>query len=92
MVSEKHVDIPTNSTLKRLINSPTVACIAGSLVLWTTFGVRQSFGVFLIPITTGVGWDRATFSTAIGLLQILWGVSQPFLAFLAGIDHSAFIA
>ncbi|KAI7888338.1 major facilitator superfamily domain-containing protein [Mucor mucedo] len=68
---------------QRLIRSPVMACVAGCAILWVSFGIRQTFGVFLIPITTETGWHRSTYSIAAALLQLLWGFSQPFLVFLA---------
>lgn len=65
------------------MHSPWVAAFAGSMILWASFGIRQTFGVFLIPITTETGWSRTTFSIAAALLQLLWGFSQPFLVYLA---------
>jgi MFS family permease len=84
------------SLRERLLQSPTVACIAGAGILWVSFGIRQTFGVFLIPITQDTGWDRSTFSIAAALLQLFWGFSQPFLVYLAerkvGFGKSIFIA
>lgn len=71
------------SLLQRLVHSPLMSCVAGSAILWVSFGIRQSIGVFLIPITSETGWDRSTFSVAAALLQLLWGFSQPFLVYLA---------
>ncbi|KAI8082385.1 major facilitator superfamily domain-containing protein [Thamnidium elegans] len=68
---------------QRLIRSPLVSCMAGCIILWVSFGIRQTFGVFLIPITEETGWTRSTFSIAAALLQLLWGFSQPFLVYLA---------
>lgn len=74
---------PPLSLKHRLIHSPIMSCIAGCGILWVSFGIRQTFGVFLIPITHETGWDRSTFSIAAALLQLLWGFSQPFLVYLA---------
>lgn len=68
---------------QRLLHSPLMSCIAGCAILWVSFGIRQSVGVFLIPITAETGWDRSTFSIAVALLQLLWGFTQPFLVYLA---------
>lgn len=68
---------------QRLTESPVLSCIAGSVILWATFGIRQSVGVFLIPVTSETGWDRSTFSIAAALYQLLWGFSQPFIVYLA---------
>lgn len=79
-----------------MLKSPTIACIAGAGVLWVAFGIRQTFGIFLIPITESTGWDRSTYSIAAALSQLCWGFSQPFLVYLAerkvGFGKSVFIA
>ncbi|KAG0757421.1 hypothetical protein G6F57_010832 [Rhizopus arrhizus] len=69
--------------LQRMIESPLISCIAGCAMLWMSFGIRQTFGVFLIPITQETGWDRSTFSVATALLQLLWGFLQPFIVYFA---------
>ncbi|ORE03527.1 MFS general substrate transporter [Rhizopus microsporus var. microsporus] len=68
---------------QRLIDSPIVACVCGSAILWISFGIRQTFGVYLIPVTHETGWSRSTFSIAAALLQLLWGFGQPFIVYLA---------
>lgn len=87
---------PPLSLNQRLLNSPLMACIAGAAILWVSFGIRQTVGVFLIPITEDTGWDRSTFSIAAALLQLLWGFSQPFLVYLAerkiGFGKGIFVA
>ncbi|KAI8581271.1 hypothetical protein K450DRAFT_233937 [Umbelopsis ramanniana AG] len=70
-------------SLLRFPDSPFLSCVAGCIILWVFFGIRQSFGLLLLPITTEYGWDRSTFSIAAALLQLFWGVSQPFIVFLA---------
>jgi hypothetical protein len=79
-----------------MVQSEVVACISGALVLWVSFGIRQTFGVFLVPITSETGWSRSLFSVAAALYQLLWGLSQPFLVYLAerkiGFGKSIFIS
>ena len=58
--------------------------IAGSLILFITVGTRQSFGLFLAPMSSELGWGREVFSFAIALQNIIWGVSQPFVGAPAG--------
>ncbi|KAI8062870.1 major facilitator superfamily domain-containing protein [Gongronella butleri] len=65
------------------MNSPLAACLAGCLILWASFGVRQSIGLFQIPVTTSTGWDRTKFSIASAMLQLMWGVFQPFVVYFA---------
>ena len=90
------IDKPQMSINQRLLKSPVMACIAGSMILWVSFGIRQTIGVFLIPITGDTGWDRSTFSIAAALLQLMWGFAQPFLVYLAerkvGFGKTIFIA
>ncbi|ORX58137.1 MFS general substrate transporter [Hesseltinella vesiculosa] len=62
--------------------SPLAACIAASLILWVSFGLRQSIGIFQIPVTQGNGWDRSSFALASAMLQICWGIFQPFIVYL----------
>jgi MFS family permease len=80
----------------RLLKSQLISCIAGSIILFGSFGIRQAIGVFLIPITQDTGWDRSTFSSAAGTFQLFWGFSQPFLVYLAerkfGFGKSIFMA
>lgn len=68
---------------ERLLQSQLISCIAGSFVLFASFGIRQTFGVFLIPITQSTGWNRSTFSIAAGVFQLFWGFSQPFVVYFA---------
>lgn len=41
-------------------------------------GVRQSFGLFVGPLSVERGWPVATFAFALALQNLLWGVAQPF--------------
>ncbi|OBZ82401.1 40S ribosomal protein S27-2 [Choanephora cucurbitarum] len=71
----------TKSLNQRLIHSPIMACLSGAIILWVSFGIRQTFGVFLVPVTEDTGMSRSGYSIAAALLQLLWGFSQPFLVF-----------
>lgn len=75
--------VPKRSVKERLLNSQIMSCIAGSIILCCSFGIRQTFGVFLIPVTNSTGWDRSTVSIAAGLFQLFWGLSQPFVVYFA---------
>lgn len=80
----------------QLQKSRLMSCIAGAVVLFASFGIKQTIGVFLVPITKSTGWDRSTFSIAAGIFQLFWGFSQPFLVYLAerkfGFGKSIFAA
>jgi predicted MFS family arabinose efflux permease len=52
--------------------------IAGaSTMLSLAFGMRQSFGLFMLPMTTDLGMSASDFAFAIALQNIVWGFTQP---------------
>jgi predicted MFS family arabinose efflux permease len=55
----------------------TILMIAAASILSLTMGVRQSLGLFVLPIVaaTGVGLVSVSFALAIG--QFVWGAAQP---------------
>ena len=55
----------------------TPILIASSLVLFMSFMVRASFGVFQIPIAADLGWLRSEFSLAIAIQNLAWGLATP---------------
>ncbi|CAO3618261.1 unnamed protein product [Cunninghamella blakesleeana] len=80
--NKENGDLKNQSMRDKVVASVLLSSIAGCLLLWASFGVRQSIGVFLIPITTTTGWNRATFSIAAATIQLTWGIFQPFIVFL----------
>src|SRR5215203_1217772 len=63
--------------------APEIIVFAGCLIALITFGPRASIGLFQLPMTTEYGWGRDTFSLAIALQNLLWGVGQPFAGAIA---------
>ena len=66
--------------------SPTKTWVylgAACLIALIGFGVRSSFGLFLEPMTLANGWGRETFSLAMAVQNLLWGVGLPFAGALA---------
>jgi len=63
--------------------SPELIVLAGCLIALISFGPRASVGLFQIPMTTEFGWGRDTFSLAIAVQNLLWGVGQPFAGAVA---------
>ena len=55
----------------------TVVLISGALVLWLVMGIRQTFGLFLQPMSAELGWGRETFAMAMAVQNLLWGLAQP---------------
>ncbi len=52
--------------------------VSGVCVLILAMGIRQSFGVFLTPISVDLETGRQAFGLAIAIQNLLWGVAQPF--------------
>ncbi|MGH8668970.1 MAG: MFS transporter [Burkholderiales bacterium] len=46
-------------------------------------GTRQSFGLFLRPMSLDLGWGREAFSFAIALQNLVWGCAMPFAGAIA---------
>ena len=55
----------------------TPILIASSLILFLSFMIRASFGVFQIPIAEDLGWLRSDFSLAIAIQNLAWGLATP---------------
>ena len=55
----------------------TPILIASSLILFLSFMIRASFGVFQIPIAADLGWLRSDFSLAIAIQNLAWGFATP---------------
>ncbi|MGO4674611.1 MFS transporter [Bosea sp. 2YAB26] len=63
--------------------APEIVVAAGCLIALITFGPRASAGLFQIPMTLEFGWGRDTFSIAIALQNLLWGLGAPFAGAVA---------
>ena len=48
--------------------------ICASLILTLAMGIRHGFGLWLQPVTQGQGWTRETFSFAIAVQNLSWGL------------------
>lgn len=60
-----------------------VIVAAGAFFICVTMGVRQSFGLFQLPFTQELGIGRGTFSFAIAMQNIMWGLASPLFGALA---------
>ena len=61
----------------------TVLLMAAAFLVVITLGIRQSFGLFLLPITEALGTGREVFSLGLAFQNLLWGISSPFAGALA---------
>ena len=63
--------------------SPTAVLACGSVILMLSLGTRQSFGLFMQPMTADLGWGREVFAFALGMQNLIWGLAQPFAGMVA---------
>jgi MFS family permease len=63
--------------------NPLVVLLAGTLVSALCIGTRNTFGLYLRPMTEAYGWGREVFALAIALQNIVWGLSAPFTGAIA---------
>ena len=63
--------------------TPTMVLVCAGLVLMLALGIRQSFGLFLRPMSMDLGWGREAFSFAIALQNLVWGLAMPFAGAIA---------
>src|SRR5919109_3506466 len=50
--------------------------IGAALLLSLGMGIRQSFGLFLTPVTRDLALTAADFTLAVAVQNIVWGLSQ----------------
>jgi MFS family permease len=63
--------------------APEIIVAAGCLIALITFGPRASAGLFQIPMTVQFHWGRDTFSLALAIQNLLWGLGAPFAGAIA---------
>ena len=61
----------------------TPVLIASGFVLFLSFAIRASFGVFQIPIAAELNWFRSEFSLAIAIQNLAWGLGTPIFGAVA---------
>ena len=64
-------------------NQARLILIGTALLLTLGMGIRQSFGLFLTPITRDLAVTAADFTLALAVQNIVWGVSQAFVGAIA---------
>ena len=60
-----------------------VILIAGSTILSASLGIRQSFGLFLAPVSADGGITIGMLAFAIAVQNLVWGLAQPFAGAVA---------
>lgn len=57
--------------------------LCGALIVTLSMGIRHGFGLWMAPMTQEHGWTRQTFSFAIALQNLTWGICGIFAGMLA---------
>ncbi len=57
--------------------------VCGALIVTLSMGVRHGFGLWLQPITQAQDWTRETFSFALAIQNLAWGMAGVFAGMLA---------
>jgi predicted MFS family arabinose efflux permease len=74
------MDDVTANTSRRQVYS--LVLTAGAILL-ITMGVRQTSGLFLVPITQSTGITIVAMSFALAVGQLMWGAAQPIFGAIA---------
>ncbi|MBN8508577.1 MAG: MFS transporter [Burkholderiales bacterium] len=57
--------------------------LCGAAVVTLSMGIRHGFGLWLQPITLERGWTRETFSFAMAVQNLAWGIAGPLAGMVA---------
>ena len=60
-----------------------IAILCGGAIMAITVGLRQSFGLFLTPVSLDLGLGRGVFALAMALMNLVWGLLAPFAGAIA---------
>ena len=71
--------MPNRKATKKPIYFGWYVCAASIFIGFVAIGARNSFGVFVVPMSDDFGWNRLTISVAAALGVLVSGVVQPFM-------------
>ena len=57
--------------------------LAAGIAIGVCMGIRQTFGLYLEPISRELALGRETFALAMGLQNLLWGFTAPLAGAIA---------
>lgn len=66
-----------------VLTSGTAVLLAGGVLLSLNMGLRQTFGLFLEPMTDALSVSHSAFGLAIAVQNLLWGALTPLCGALA---------
>jgi len=69
----------STETTKKPLYFGWYVCAATVFIGFVSIGARNSFGVFVIPMSEEFGWSRFTVSIAAALGVLVNGIIQPFM-------------
>ena len=69
--------------MKAFWRTPLYVLIGTVVILMIINGSRQSFGLFLVPLSGDLGWGRTEFSFALAVQNLMLGLGAPFIAAIA---------
>ena len=68
---------------RAVFRNPYFVLICAVGIVFLAYGSRQSFGIYLRPITTDMGWGRESLSLVLGTQALIYGLSAPFVGAIA---------
>jgi len=63
--------------------SLTQILVCGAAIVTLSMGIRHGFGLWLQPVTQSMDWSRQSFSLAIAIQNISWGLAGVFAGMVA---------
>ncbi len=63
--------------------SMTQLLICGGAIVTMSMGIRHGFGLWMLPVTQTMDWTRQSFSLAIAIQNISWGLAGVFAGMVA---------
>lgn len=82
-MQKSNLEIPTPSSQASQQLPIVQVLLCAGMVVTLSMGIRHGFGLWLQPITQTMGWSRESFSLAIAVQNIAWGVLGIFVGMLA---------
>src|SRR6202007_515837 len=67
---------PMQNAAPKLSMAQVLLC--GAVIVTMSMGIRHGFGLWLQPIPQAQGWTRETFSFALAIQNLAWGVTGIF--------------
>lgn len=63
--------------------NPVLVLVCATAIVFLTYGSRQSFGIYMRPMSQDLGWGRESLSLVFGAQALIYGLSAPFVGAIA---------